>query len=175
MSRPRVSSSRSSSRRVRVADSLLALGQLGQAYVFFGNLYEAITKIPDRLATTPDLVSQGEPVSPRSLLRAGSPVRYHLPAVPVTFAAPVAALAVGRDSQGGRGWIAISGGCSISAGVITGYVVRTINLKLFFGASPLPPAEREELLRRWYRLNAVRLVVLGAAWLTARRARSHLG
>lgn len=54
----------------------------------------------------------------------------------------------------------------------TAYVVRSINVPLFFAAEAPPVAEREALLRRWYALNAVRTAATAVAWLAARRARS---
>lgn len=42
-------------------------------------------------------------------------------------------------------------------------------IPVFFTAQPLAAAEQEELLRRWYRLNSIRLVASGVAWLAAQR------
>src|SRR6476469_809687 len=36
---------------------------------------------------------------------------------------------------------------------LTAYLVRNVNLKLFLAVAPPRPAERDALLRTWYRLN----------------------
>lgn len=162
-------------RKARIADASLTVAQLGYAHWFFGNLYEAVAKIPERLAGAPDLAVQGEPVSLSSVLRPGSPVRYHLAGAPITVVATVSAVTAGWNRPSDRLWLAMSAACTLSGGLLTGYVVREINLKLFFTARPLAVAEQEELLRRWHRLNRIRLVAAGVAWLAAERVRSSVG
>jgi hypothetical protein len=158
----------------RLPDAALAVAQFGLAQAFFGNVYEAVARIPDRLAHRRDLaVAAGEPVSLPVMLRPGSPVRYHLPVGPVILGATVTALVSGRD--GGperRRWSAASAAGTLVAAASTGYVVRSINVPLFFAADAPPAAEREALLRRWYALNALRTAATAVAWLAARRARS---
>jgi hypothetical protein len=43
-------------------------------------------------------------------------------------------------------------------------------MKLFFTVESPGAAEQERLLRSWYRVNIVRLVVISAAWLAAGKA-----
>lgn len=161
-------------RGARVA-ALLTAAQLGQAQWLYGNVYEALTRIPDRLAEHRDLaVSDGESVSLRSMLQAGSPVRYYLPVGPVTVGAAVCALVVGWDRPLNRRWLTVSAAGTLSAAAATAYIVHAINVRLFFDARPPGPAEQERLLRRWYRLNAIRIVGTSCAWLGAQRARSNL-
>ncbi len=162
-------------RRARIAAASLTVAQLGYAHWFFGNLYEAVAKIPERLAGAPDLAVQGEPVSLSSMLRPGSPVRYNLAGAPVTAVATVSAVAAGWNRPSDRLCLAMSAGCTLSGGLLTAYLVREINLKLFFTTRPLPVAEQEQLLRRWHRLNRIRLVAAGVAWLAAERVRSSVG
>jgi hypothetical protein len=50
-------------------------------------------------------------------------------------------------------------------------VVTKVNKRLFFDEDPPSPTERKVLLRRWYRLNAVRIALVGTAWVAAERAR----
>jgi hypothetical protein len=73
-----------------------AVARAGLAHWFFGNLYEAIVHVPERL--TPD----------DALFTAGSPVRYYLPVAPVTLGAHAdhrgQRLAAGsRSTRAGRG------------------------------------------------------------------------
>lgn len=161
-------------RRPAATRALLAVAQAGQAQWFFGNLYEAVARIPDRLALQRDLaVDPGEPVTLRSLLRPGSPVRYYLPVGPITVGAAVSALAAGRRGPSAhRRWLATSAAGTVVGALSTAHIVRSINIGLFFAARPPDAAERDALLRRWYRLNTVRMVATGAAWFAAQRARS---
>jgi Domain of unknown function (DUF1772) len=139
------------------------LMQFGIAQWFFGNVYEAVVKIPERLAAD---------TRRTSLFGAGSPVRYYAPVVPVTAAATVGALIT--SSGGARRWLTVAAGCWFSGVVLTAYLVRTVNLKLFFGEEPAPATERDELIATWYRLNSPRIVAAGAALLAAQRgARPH--
>ncbi|BBZ73215.1 hypothetical protein MPRS_43080 [Mycobacterium paraseoulense] len=66
-------------RQLNRLSRLLGLAQLGHAHWLFGNIYEAVVKIPDRLAAEPRPATR-EGGSPRSsLLAPGSPLRYSLP------------------------------------------------------------------------------------------------
>jgi hypothetical protein len=159
----------SARRRGRVAASLSALARFGYAQWFFGNLYEAVVKIPDRLAQ--DYEPAGADRRLESLFSPGSPVRYYLPAGPITMVASVAALAASRDTSIDRRWLAASTACALSGGIATAYLVRAVNLKLFIAGHTLTRAEQDVLLRTWYRLNAFRLAAAGGAWLASQRAR----
>jgi hypothetical protein len=161
-------------RRSRLAGALLAVAQFGQAQWFFGNLYEAVANIPDRLAHRRDLaVPPGEPVTIGSMLRPGSPVRFYLPVGPLTIGAAVAALGLGWNGPAAqRRWSAASVVGTLAAGLSTTHIVRAINVRLFFAAEPPSVDEREALLRRWYVLNTIRMAATAVAWVGARRARS---
>jgi len=149
--------------RSRRARGLAVVAQLGHLHWFYGNLYEAIVRIPSRLST-PD---QRLP----STLAPGSPARYHLPVAPLTVGASVAAAVAGRRDPA-RGWLAASAGSVLGGAVVAGYLVSRVNPKLIEADTPaLTDAERAALLRRWYRLNAVRIAAAAVAWLTAERAR----
>src|SRR5688572_1248708 len=65
---------------------LQTAARLGLAHWFFGNLYEEVVRMPARIAEQP--VAGGP-------LAAGSPVRYYLPAAPVTVATTLACVAAG--------------------------------------------------------------------------------
>jgi hypothetical protein len=56
---------------------------------------------------------------------------------------------------------------------MTAYLVRKVNLKLFFGDEPPPAVERDALVRTWYRVNVLRTAVAGAALFATQRAREH--
>lgn len=102
--------------------------------------------------------------------RRGSPTLYFVPAGPVAFAASVGALVVGGHD---RRWLAASTGASAAAGLLTAYVVTKVNSPLLFGAEAPAAEQRTVLLRRWYRMNAVRIALEGAAWFAAERARAN--
>ena len=161
-----------SPRRRRAAASLLTIAQLGQAHWFFGNLYESVARVPERLADAPIVAIENERVSLGALLQPGSPARYYVPVAPLTVGATVSALVAGWGAPRNRGWLGVSVVCLGTGGLLTARIARDINMKLFFTAQPLSSTEREDLLRRWYRLNRIRLAASGVAWLAAQRARS---
>ncbi len=151
--------------------ALIGLAQLGYTQQFFGNLYEAVVRIPHRLSETRDLAAPaGQRVSLAVLLRPGSPVRYHLPAIPVIAVGTLGSLAAMWRTPARR-WAVAASCCGAVAGLVTAHIVRDIGWKLFFASAPPAPAEREQLLRTWYRLNAVRLLAAVAAWSAFQRAR----
>lgn len=151
-------------KRTRLTRALLTVAQTGQAQMAFGNLYEAVVKVPHRFATHRDLVDT-------PLLRPGSPTLYFVPSGPIAIAAAVAALGAGWRGPFDRRWLAVSSGASVAAAAQTVYVVREINTPLFFDAAAPAPERRDVLLRRWYRLNALRILTAGLAWYGAQRAR----
>ena len=161
-----------SAQQKRVA-TLLSIAQLGYAHWFFGNLYEAVVRVPDRLAK-----DYAPGVADRRLafaLSAGSPVRYYLPGVPVVIGATLSALVAGWTSRHDRPWLGAAAVSALSGVGATAYLVRAVNLKLFVAGQALTPADQDRLLRIWYRVNVVRLLTTGSAWLIAARLASHLG
>jgi hypothetical protein len=76
---------RSSSRGTQPRALWAAVAGLGQLHWFFGNVYEAVVDMPQ-------LLVDAQPNRAPRLLGVGSPLRYYLPAAPVTFVATVVAL-----------------------------------------------------------------------------------
>lgn len=157
--------------RARRTAALLDLAQLAYAQWFFGNVYEAVVKIPDRLSAELPDSAPGTHGRSRSILGPGSPVRYYLPAPPVAVVSTVGAVVNGVGNPRSRRWLTVSAGCGVAGAALTGYVVRKVNLKLFFGAEPPPPAERDELLRTWYRVNVLRAAAVAGAMFAIQRAK----
>jgi hypothetical protein len=150
-----------SSQKKRVA-TLLGIAQFGYAQWFFGNLYEWVVSVPNRLAADGRL---------GSVLSAGSPVLYYLPGGLILIAATLAAVITAWKSRlecrslAGLAFAVLVG---LSA---TAYLVWTVNLKLFIIGHSVEPVERSRLLTMWYRVNAIRLVTTGYAWIAA----AHIG
>jgi hypothetical protein len=142
-----------------------AVARFGQAYWFFGNLYEAIVDVPQLLADAHD-------ERPPRVLGPGSPVRYYAPVAPLTLAATAATLIDRWRAGGNRTMIAAAAVATGSAVAMTGYLVRTVNLPLLHGDMPIGASERRRLIRTWHRTNAVRLVALVGASLAMRRTAS---
>ena len=149
-------------RTPRSTARLLELAQLGHAQWLFGNVYEAVVKIPERLSAES---SSSATVNGRqtAVLGPGSPVRYYAPAVPLTAATTIAALITSGQSAKTKRWLAMAVGCWMSGVAITAYLVRKVNLKLFFADEQPPIAERDALIRTWYRLNVVRIATAAGA------------
>jgi len=166
-----MTSMNAAARRAQRTAALLDLAQLGYAQWFFGNVYEAVVKIPDRLSARTSDFGRESDVPPRSVLGPGSPVRYYLPAVPISAVGTLGAVLSGQGNPRSRRWLTVSAGCCISGTAITAYVVRNINIKLFFAAQPPPPQERDALLCTWYRLNVMRAAAAGGAVFAISRAR----
>ena len=137
-----------------------ALARLGQAHWFFGNLYEAVVDVPKLLA-------DARPNRAPGLLAAGSPLRYYLPAGPVTVVSTVIAL---MRSGGDRRAVAASAAGTLVAAALTGYLVKTVNLRLLDDGEPLSDDERRRLLATWHRGNLLRLAALVVAAAATRRA-----
>src|SRR5882757_3546534 len=76
-----------------------AVARPGQLHWLFGNVYEAVVDVPALLA---DAHPNREP----RLFDAGSPLRYYIPAAPVTFVATGVALVENWRSGGDRRVIA---------------------------------------------------------------------
>jgi hypothetical protein len=162
---------KSATHQARCTATLLELAQLAHAQWFFGNVYEAVVRVPERLA---DSVRDGIDQRPATLLGAGSPVRYYVPAAPIAVASTVGAVITARGNARGRRWLAISSGCWLSGAALTAYLVRKVNITLFFAsdAAALPsPVDREALLRTWYRLNVLRIAAAGGALFATYRAK----
>ncbi len=148
-------------RRAGVTDRLLSVARFGYAHWFFGNLYEAVVRVPDRLVATNDGTT---PLGP------GSPARYYLPVAPITVASTVAALATAEEHD--RRWLAVAATCTVSAALSTAYLVRAINVPLLFHHNEFSDAEQRALLRTWYWLNGFRLAAVVGAWWSVQHAAS---
>jgi Domain of unknown function (DUF1772) len=149
--------------RRQIHPSWPAAASLGQVSWFFGNLYEAVVDMPQLLL---DARQQRRP----GLMRAGSPLRYYAPAAPLTIAATTATLIDSWRSGGDRSMIVAAAVNTAAAVALTGYLVRTVNVRLLSGAMPLDSAERRRMIRIWHRTNGLRLTAVAGAWFTLRRA-----
>ena len=143
---------------------MLSLAQVGYAEWFFGNLYEAIVRVPDLLA--------GGHVT--SILGLGSPVLYYLPGAMISFGATLAAVITSWKSDRERGMLVAMVLALLAGGIATAYLVRTVNLNLFLHGNSISQAERSRLLNIWYQLNMLKLGTTATAWLLAARINSRL-
>jgi hypothetical protein len=158
----------------RIASVALAVARAAHAQWFFVNLYEAVVRMPDRLADEHDSGARQGNGGP---FRTGSPARYHIPAVPVVVASTAIAVADGLRTDRDRAALLVAAACSSSGIGLTGYLVRRVNLRLLDDGPPIGPEERRSLMGRWYRLNGIRLLLLAAASVAfdaaARRRQRH--
>jgi Domain of unknown function (DUF1772) len=132
----------------------LTIAQLGYAHWFFGNVYEAVVRVPDRLAKDQRMTS---------LFSAGSPVRYYLPGVPFLLGGTLQALVTGWRAPRDRPWLAAAAACALFGVAATAYLVRAVNPRLLVAGRVLTPSDQDRLLKTWYRVNLVRLVAAGSA------------
>lgn len=124
------------------------IAALGHLAWLAGNVREARTGAIERWATHP----------PAAVFARGRPPRYYLLLVPPTLAATITALVHTRGRD--RPAVVAAAASSATAVAITVLLVRSVNLPLFRGESD--PTRRELLIRRWHRLNRVRVAVLAA-------------
>lgn len=157
----------SSGRRELIADRLLGIAEFSHAHWFFGNLYEVLVKIPHRVAA-----SEASPELPRSPFGAGSPGRYYAPIAPISAPSAIAALVAGWKHYNSRGWLIVAVASSTTGAAATAYLLRFINPQLFFSPRPLSEMRRNPLLKRWYRIHAIRLAASAVALVAIHRART---
>ncbi|WP_433560243.1 anthrone oxygenase family protein [Pseudonocardia xinjiangensis] len=118
--------------------------------------------MPDRLADQHDSANRPPRGGPFGW---GSPARYHVPAAPVVAGSALSALATARRRRDGQRAIGVAVASSLSATALTGYIIRTVNLRLFDDGPPIAADERQRLITRWHALNRVRLALLAIATL----------
>jgi hypothetical protein len=138
--------------------TLASFAVLGHAHWFFGNLYEAVVLAPGwkSLAGEPLRLGGG-------ILAPGSPVRYYIPATPLTVLVTIMAGIAGWNTPHlSRLSLTLGVALSLISAAVTGYIVARVNLRLFF-APDTSPAQQAVLARRWGRLNYVRLATVGTA------------
>ncbi|MHA6621864.1 anthrone oxygenase family protein [Pseudonocardia sp. DLS-67] len=142
---------------------LRTAAELGLAHWFFGNLYEEVVRMPARIADQPPTGGAFAP---------GSPVRYYVPAAPVTLATTLACVATGWHRRADRPALTAAALLTATGAVLTGHLVRSVNLPLLDAARrPADPAERRRLVGHWHRVNRVRLVAVAAAVVALRAGR----
>jgi len=143
---------------------LRTVALVGLAHWFFGNLYEEVVRMPARVAETP---SRG------GLLAAGSPVRYYLPAAPVTLATTLGCVATGWHRRADRPALAAAGLLTAAGAALTSHLVCAVNLRLLRNP-PSDPRQRQRLVEHWHRVNRVRLVVVAVAAVALRAGATHI-
>jgi Domain of unknown function (DUF1772) len=157
-------------RQQRFTTRLLDLAQLGHAHWLFGNIYEAVVKVPDRLAAE-HAARVSVDGRAASLFEPGSPVRYYIPAAPLTLAATLGAVVTGWRTARARRWLATAAAGSMTGAAATAYLVRRVNPPLLYSADPPSPAARHDLVRTWHRINLLRVAAAGVALYATHRAR----
>jgi hypothetical protein len=153
--------------RHRAGSPALTIALVSHGQWFFVNLYEAIVRMPGRLADWHDSSDRRPgrgPVAP------GSPARYHLAAAPLVLGSCIAALVNGLRKGGDRPALVVAAASSLTAVTLTGYLVRTVNLRLFDDGLPIDAAKRRRLVNRWHGVNRVRLALLAVASVALERA-----
>jgi hypothetical protein len=118
----------------------------------------------------PRLLADAHPNRAPGLLAPGSPVRYYLPAGPITLVATTMAL---LRSKGDRRTVATSAASTLVAAALTAYLVKAVNLRLLQDDEPLTEAELRRLITTWHRGNLLRLAALAIAAHTMRRATTN--
>ncbi len=119
--------------------------------------------MPDRLA------DDREAGRREGLLTGGSPVHYYLPAAPLLLASTGAAVAGRWHRSEARRALLAGAVCSAAGVVMTGYLIPTVNHRLLVGPK-LPEQERQQLVKRWHRINRARLMLAAGASVAFRLA-----
>lgn len=150
-----------------LAGRLLDVAEFTHAHWFFGNLYEVLVKVPDRVAS-----AEPSRELPRSPFGAGSPGRYYVPLAPLNAPAAIGALTTGWGRPETRASLVVAATSSAAGAAATAYVLRFLNPKLFFSPHPLSEVERRPPLTRWYRVHAFRLTASAVALAAIHHART---
>ncbi len=154
-------------RRESLADRLLDVAEFSHAHWFFGNVYEALVKIPTRVAASE--ASQGLPRTP---FGAGSPGRYYVPIAPLNAPVALGALVAGWNRPDTRPSLIVAAASSAVGAAVTAYVLGFLNPKLFFSPQPLDEDQRRPLLAQWYRIHVVRLTASAVSLAAIHHART---
>lgn len=152
------------SQRMKTTATMLRIAQLGYAEWLFGNLYEAIVRVPDLLADG----------CLTSILGQGSPVLYYVPGALISFGATFVAILTGWKYTRERGMFVAVVVALMAGGIATAYLVRTVNLNLFIHGNLVAEAQRRRMLNIWYPVNLFRLGTTATAWLLAAMINSRL-
>jgi hypothetical protein len=141
--------------RHAVLSVLVAIAFAQHMFWWSGNVYEAIVVAPPQLASWRQGRAPGMRIDPRW---------YYLPAAPVGLLCEGTAFGLAlADSYHLAGWLAIAVAASALATGLTVYLVRAVNLPLFY-ADPAPtPAVGLPLMRRWVGFNLVRVALVAVA------------
>ncbi|MEZ2390474.1 hypothetical protein AB6813_13170 [bacterium RCC_150] len=150
-----------------LTDRLLTFAEFTHAHWFFGNLYEALAKVPHRVAATEATMELS-----RTPFGAGSPGRYYVPLGPLNVPAAVGSLVAGWKREDSRPWLILAAASSAIGGAATAYVLRSLNPPLFFSPEPLSDEKRKPLLKKWYRVHGVRLAASAVALAAIHHART---
>lgn len=130
---------------------------------FFGNLYEAVTFVPNVMSFIESKSRTGEALFRN---KRTSPVAYYVPASSMALVLGLILAITGwLRHNPGTPYILASCGLLIAGVGLTLYVVRYINLDLFFR----PQADlvrARKMLRSWAALNYVRLTIAAASVIT---------
>jgi hypothetical protein len=140
-----------------------ATAKLGQVCWFFGNFYEAVVDVPR-------LLSDAQQQRRAGLMSPGSPLRYYAPIAPLTITATAAALSGIWRAGGDRRMVVAATVNTAVAVALTGYLVRTVNVRLLSSATPPRTSESERMIKTWHRANKVRLAAVAGAFFALRRA-----
>jgi hypothetical protein len=123
---------------------------------FFGNLYEAIALVPNLM---PLIALKSRASEALFETKARSPIAYYVPAsalaLPLLAVLTITAL---LRHAAGASYLLSACGLVLAGGALTVYIVRSINLELFFE----PPADlvrAGRLLANWQMLNYLRLTL----------------
>lgn len=143
------------------------MAEFSHAHWFFGNLYEVLVKIPHRVAA-----AEASRELPRSPFGAGSPGRYYAPIAPINAPAAIGALVAGWNHADSRPWLLVAAASSTTGAAATAYLLRSINPDLFFSPQPLSETLRNPLLKRWYRVHALRHAASAVALAAIHEART---
>jgi hypothetical protein len=141
--------------------ALAALAMLGLAQWFFGNLYEAVVTAPNWRVGF-----EYEALTGRSQ-NAGRAVRYYVPTTWIAAVLLWVATAMGWRSQpGARRWLAAASTASLTAVLLSVYIVIQLNMTLFLGPPVHDVDSVRPLMEEWQALNWGRVALVAIALAT---------
>jgi hypothetical protein len=138
----------------------LTAARLTNAQWLAVSVFEDVIDLPGR-------ISQGPAHGP---LGHGSPARYHLPMAPLVLGSVIGAV-VSAPTRRARRPILAGAACTGASLVLTGVLIRTVNIPLLEGG--VDRQRSAELVARWHALNKVRVALLSLGALAFETAASQ--
>jgi hypothetical protein len=154
-------------RRERLFGRARAAALFGLAAWFCGNAYEQVVIVPNLAFGD----ARAAMVAFRAFFWATNPALYYVPLGPLVLVSTALCLSASWRDPLRRRHVSRALWAVVLAMLLTAYVVRRINLRLFFGPVLVDAAVARALARQWLALNLARMALAAGAFALVLRSR----